>query len=142
VLLAVTAHSNSNRRAVAAARVGALAAAKREAAPFLTYDYRTFDRDVARAEVGMSTKFRASYAHTQASQVKALALKNHSSSHATVVAAGVVSATANRVKVLVFADQVVQNTLLQATSRLDQDQIELFMVKQGGRWVIDDVHTF
>ncbi len=141
-LLAVTAHSNSHRRAVAAARAEVLAAAKREAAPFLTYDYRTFDRDIARAEAGLSTRFRANYAHTTATEVRALALKNHSSSHATVVAAGVVSAGSDRAKVLVFVDQVVQNSLLQATSRLDQTQIELSMVKQGGRWVIDDVTTF
>ena len=45
-------------------------------------------------------------------------------------------------EVLVYVDQTVQNSLLSAVSRLDQTQIELSMIKQHGRWVIDDVQTF
>jgi hypothetical protein len=141
-LLAISAQSLSHHRAVAAARVAALEAATREAAPLFSYDYRTFDRDVARAEAGLSTKFRANYAETMATQVRGLALKNHAVTQATVVAGGVVSATPSRAKILIFADQQVQNTLLSVTSRLDQSQFVLSMVKQNGHWLIDHVEPF
>jgi Mce-associated membrane protein len=142
VLLAVAAHSSSNRRAVSSARVAALAASKKYTGLLLTYSYQTLDQDMARAEVGMSAKFRANYVHTMTTQVRPLALKNHASSKATVVAAGVVSATPSRVRILLFADQVAQNVLLSATSRLDQTVNQVTMVKQSGRWVIDDVKTY
>jgi Mce-associated membrane protein len=142
VLLAVTAHTNSHHRAVAAARTAALDAAKRDTAVALTYHYQSLDQDFARAAAGMSRRFRASYTHTTATEVRALALKNHTSVDATVAAAGVVTATSDQVKVLVFADQVVQNKLLNATSRLDQSTIEVTMVKENGRWVIDNLQPF
>lgn len=142
-LLAVTAHSVSHHKAVTAARAAAYAAGKTDVALLLTYSYKTFDQDIARAEVGMSPSFRASYLHTMTTEVGPLAQQIHAVTNATVVAAGVESgATPTRVKLLVIADQVVQNVKLNATSRLDESTNEVTMVKQGGRWVIDDVTTF
>ncbi|HVT64117.1 MAG TPA: hypothetical protein VHD81_03115 [Mycobacteriales bacterium] len=141
-LLAVTAHSNSNHRAVAAARTAALAAAKQETAVALTYDYRTLDADFQRAEAGMSRKFRANYAQTAASSVAPLAQKTHAITTGTVAAGGVVSATPTTARILVFANQTVENKLLNATSRLDRSVIEVTMVKENGRWVIDNLQPF
>jgi hypothetical protein len=136
-LLAVTAHSNSEHRAVAEARVGALDAAKRETAVALTYDYRTLDADFQRAEAGMSRGFRANYAQTVAQSVAPLAQKTHAITTGTIAAAGVISASATTARILVFANQTVENKLLNATSRLDRSVIEVSMLKENGRWVID-----
>jgi Mce-associated membrane protein len=141
-LLAITAYSNSHHRAVAAARVAALAAAKRETAQALTYNYKTLNQDFARAEAGMSRTFRADYAKTAATSVAPLAQKTHAVTTGTIAAAGVESAGPDHARILVFADQTVQNTLLNATSRLDRSVIEVFMVKQDGRWVINDLQPF
>jgi hypothetical protein len=142
VLLAITAHSNSHHRAIAAARVAALQAAKQETAVALTYDYRSLDADFQRAEAGMSRKFRANYAQTAASSVAPLAAKTHAITTGTVAAGGVVSATEDTARVLVFANQTVENKLLNATSRLDRSVIEVTMVKENGRWVIDNLQPF
>jgi Mce-associated membrane protein len=142
VLLAVTARSNSHHRAVAAARAAALDAAKRQTAVALTYDYRHLDADFQRAEAGMSRRFRANYAETAAKSVAPLAKKTHAVTSGTVAAGGVVSATPDRVRVLVFANQVIENNLLNATSRLDRSVIEVTMVKEDGRWVIDSLQPF
>ncbi|HVT20433.1 MAG TPA: hypothetical protein VHE57_03475 [Mycobacteriales bacterium] len=142
VVLALAAHSNSRHRATAAARVAALEAAKKETALALTYDYRTLDADFQRAEAGMSRKFRASYAETAATSVTPLAQKTHAISTGTVAAGGVVMATPERARVLVFANQVIQNQQLNATSRLDRSVIDVSMVKEDGHWVIDDLNPF
>jgi hypothetical protein len=90
----------------------------------------------------MSQKFRADYAKTAATSVVPLAQKTHAITTGTVVAGGVISAGTDRAKILVFADQTVENKLLNATSRLDRSVIEVSMVKQNGRWVIDDLQPF
>ena len=56
--------------------------------------------------------------------------------------ADIISATANSAKILVYADQTVQNNLLKTTSRLDRSVIEVSMLKQGGRWLIDNLQPF
>jgi Mce-associated membrane protein len=142
VLLAVVAQRDGHRNAVDAARKAALAAARTETAATLSYDYRHLDADFATAERGLTPRFRASYARTTTSSVVPLARKTHAISTATVAAAAVVSAGADSATILIYADQTVQNNLLKATSRLDQSVIEVSMVKQGGRWLIDNLQPF
>ncbi|HVS66951.1 MAG TPA: hypothetical protein VHE56_00255 [Mycobacteriales bacterium] len=148
-VLGIAARRSSHDRQVAAARAttgtsatSALVAAKAETAAALTYDYRTLEADFQRAEAGMSRKFRANYAETAAKSVTPLAQKTHAVTTGTVAAAGVVSATPTTARILVFADQTVENKLLNATSRLDRSVIEVTMVKQNGRWVIDNLQPF
>ena len=142
VLLVIFTHRASQDSAVAKARVAALAAAKTETAAALTYNYQTLDADFAHAEAGMSKAFRANYAQTAASSVAPLATKTHAVTTGMIVAGGVISATPNSAEVLVFANQTVENKLLNATSRLDRSVIEVSMVKQDGHWVINDLKPF
>jgi hypothetical protein len=141
-LLAVTAHKNSHNRAVAAARSAALEAAKRETAIALTYDYRSLDADFQRAEAGMSRSFRANYAQTAAKSVAPLAEKTHAITTGSIAAGGVISASPDTATILVFANQTVENKLLNATSRLDRTVIEVTMIKEDGRWVINGLQPF
>ena len=142
VLLVIFTHRASQDSAVAKARVAALAAAKTETAAALTYNYQTLDADFAHAEAGMSKAFRANYAQTAASSVAPLATKTHAVTTGMIVAGGVISATPNSAEVLVFANQTVENKLLNATSRLDRSVIEVSMVKQDGHWLINDLKPF
>jgi Mce-associated membrane protein len=132
----------SHDAAIEKARVAAVAAAKTETAAALTYNYQTLDSDFAKAEAGMSKSFRANYAQTAAGSVTPLANKTHAVTTGTVAAAGVISASADAVQVLIFADQTVENKLLNATSRLDRSVIEVSMIRQDGRWVINDLKPF
>jgi Mce-associated membrane protein len=142
VVMVIYINRASHASAVAKARVDALKAATAETAAALTYNYQTLDSDFAKAEAGMSTSFRANYAQTASQQVAPLARHNHAVTTGTIAAAGVISATATKVQVLVFADQTVQNKLLNATSRLDRSVIQVSMIKQGGHWVIDGLTPF
>lgn len=142
VVALIFGHASSHNNSIAKARTAALAAAKPEVAAALTYSYKTLDADFAKAEQGMSTKFRANYARTAASTVTPLATQTHATSTGTVTAAGVISASSSKVSVLVFADQVSTNKNLGGKNRLDLSVIEVTMIKQGGRWVIDDLKPF
>jgi Mce-associated membrane protein len=141
-LLVIFMVKDSRDVAVAKARVGALAAAKTEMATLLTYNYQTLDSDIAKAEAGMSKSFRVDYAHTATASLTPLAKKEHSVTTATIVAAAVSAATPNSAQVLVYADQTVENKLLNATSRLDTSIVAVSMVKQDGRWVINELTTY
>jgi Mce-associated membrane protein len=134
--------SSSGNKDVAAARSAGVAAAKPEVAAALSYDYRTLDADFTKAEKGMTTKFRASYARTAATSVTPLATQTNTTTNATIAAAGVISASSNKVLVLVFADQASTNKHLAGKTRLDRSVIEVTMVKQGDRWLIDDLQPF
>jgi Mce-associated membrane protein len=142
VVLVLFARSSSHDHAITKARAEALAAARPEVALALTYDYRTLDADFATAEKGMSRVFRAKYAQTAATDVTPLAKQTQAVTTGTVAAAGVISATTSTVRVLVFADQTNTNKLIAPRSRLDSSAIEVTMVKQSGRWVIDDLEPF
>jgi Mce-associated membrane protein len=140
VLLVIYAGKDSHDAAVAKTRGAALAAAKTETALALTYNYRTLDSDFAKAEAGMSKSFRADFAGIAAKSVTPLATKTHAVTTATIVSAGVISATSNSAQILVFADQTVENKLLNATSRLDKSVIDVSMVKQDGHWLINNLN--
>ena len=57
---------------------------------------------------------------------------------ASVVSAGVVSATTSRAVVLVFLDQNIANST-QTKPTTDRSQVEITLVRSGGRWLVDQV---
>lgn len=148
-LLAVVAVRTSQHNGKAAdfvavdhARGRALQAAKTETAATLTYDYRTLDQDFATAEKGLTPVFARNYAQTATTSVAPLARRTHAISTATVAAAGVISATRTTAEILVYADQTVRNSLLKSTSRLDRSVIEVSMVEQNGKWLINNLSPY
>src|SRR5947209_5226014 len=120
------------------ARHDALAAATTAAHDVLSYDYRTLDRDVARAKAETTGAFAQQYAESatqllsQAKQVKAIV-------QASVGLPGVVSAHRNTVVVLVFVDQASVKQLpgqKSPSTRIDQSRVRLTMTKVGNRWLV------
>ena len=120
------------------ARHDALAAATTAAHDVHSYDYRTLDRDIARAKAETTGAFSQQYAAsagqllTEAKQVKAIV-------QASVGLPGVVSATRDTVVVLVFVDQASVKQLpgqKQPTTRIDQSRVRLTMTKVGSRWLV------
>jgi Mce-associated membrane protein len=118
--------------------VAAEAAAAREVRATLTYSYKTLKADYAAAEAGLTPQFRVSYLSTTAASVTPLATKTQAVSNAAVTAGGVSVATATNATVLLFVDQTVTNNLL-AHPRLDRSRIRVSMVKQGGKWLVDNL---
>ena len=133
VLLAAKSSHASDRNS---ARHDALAAAAGIARDILSYDYRTIDSDIARAQAETTGAFAADYARTTA-QLRAKATATHAIVQARVRDTGLVSASATRVVVLVFADQVsVIRTDASAvpTTRLTPSAVQMTLTEVAGRW--------
>ena len=135
-LAAVAATRTSHRTAVDTAGENALDAATSAVATVLSYDYRHLDQDFRTAESRLTPRFRKQYIATTAKGVQPLADKYKAISTAQVTSAGLVSATPDRVTVLVFVAQTVTNSQLTAP-RLDRSRINVTMARTGGHWLID-----
>ena len=132
VRLAVQAHDDA---AVAAARTIALAAARTDIRQILSYDYRSISADLARARSDTTGEFRGEFAVLASQLIGPAAAQQHTITWATVPAASVVSATADRVVVLLFIDQ---NTANKAQPQPQQvaSQVRVTMQRAGGRWLV------
>ena len=133
VLLAGKASGASDRDT---ARHGALGAAARIARDLLSYDYRTIDRDLARARAETTGGFARQYAETT-TPLRAQALASHAIVQARVRDTGVVSASAHRVVVLAYIDQVsITRTSKSAVpaTRLIPSAVQMTLTEVDGRW--------
>ena len=133
VLLAGKAAADSERNQN---RAGALGAAARIARDILSYDYRTIDRDLARARSETTGAFAQQYA-AAATDLRTEAVATHAIVQARVRDSGVVSADAGRVVVLVYADQVSVTRLKASaipTTRLIPSAVQMTLTHAGGRW--------
>lgn len=137
-LSAVAAERASHRHALDRARENAVAAANSSVATVLSYDYRHLAADFKKAEGLLTERFRKKYDKTTAAAVEPLAAKYKAQSSAQITAAGTVSVDVDRVVVLVFVDQTVTNSQL-AAPRLDRSRINVTLVRQGDRWLIDQL---
>ena len=119
------------------ARTDVVAAARTAATEILSYDYRSLDRDIARAKTDSTGKFLREYSSTagrlleQAKQLKAVV-------QASVASTSVVSAKPNTVIVLVFVDQATVKSGDKQT-RIDQNRVRLTMQKVKGRWLVSEL---
>lgn len=62
----------------------------------------------------------------------------HATADATVVSAGIVSASTSRAVALVFLDQKITNSTQSAPTN-DRSQVEITLVGSGGKWFINQV---
>lgn len=118
------------------ARHGALGAAARIARDLLSYDYRTIDRDLGRARGETTGTFAGQYAATT-TQLRAQAVASHAIVQARVRDTGVFSASADRVVVLAYIDQVsITRTSRSAVpqTRLIPSAVQLTLTDVDGEW--------
>lgn len=126
-----------------AAATRALTAARSYAAEMLSYDYRTIDRDFARASAhatgNLVTHFRE-----LAGTLGPRAREHKTVQQAVVAAAGVESATPDEVHVLVFVNMVTTSTPPGQTSprqEISQGRARLVLVTQGDGWRVARLST-
>jgi Mce-associated membrane protein len=128
------------------ARSQALSAARKAAPDILSYRYQHLDRDFAKARTHLTGGFRKEYAKTTEKVVGPTAKKYKGEVTATVAkprsggtpAASVVSASRDRVVVLLFMNQITKNT--QAKSpRVDLNRVRMTMVPTAGGWKVSAV---
>ncbi|MDX6351451.1 MAG: Mce-associated rane protein [Streptomyces sp.] len=121
------------------ARTQAVAAARNAAPVILSYDYRHLGRDFTAARTHLTGTFRDTYARTTRTVVTPTATKYQGVVTATVAAGpAVVSATPDKVVVLVFVNQVTDSTRL-AAPRLDLNRVRMTLTRTAGGWKVSAV---
>jgi Mce-associated membrane protein len=125
------------------ARTEALAAARKAAPVILSYDYRHLDRDFAAARRHLTGSFQNKYKKTTTSVVAPTAKKYQGVVTATVAkppaggepAASVVSASPEKVVVLLFMNQVTKSTQVSGP-RLDLNRVRMTLVDTSQGWKV------
>ncbi|WP_163508515.1 hypothetical protein [Fodinicola acaciae] len=118
-----------------AARKSAVSAAAVQAQTLFSYDYRHVEQDVAASRKVVTGKLATDFATTSSKVVIPQAKANKAVVQASVSASSVMDATPDRVVVLLYLNQAVQNKNIQG-QRLDQARVRLTMQKVDGNWLI------
>jgi Mce-associated membrane protein len=114
-------------------------AAERAVVPVLSYDYEHLDADQAAATALMTGHYKSEYDKLFA-VLQDNAPRTQTKVSASVIASGVVRASADRVQVLVFVDRPTTNKL-SAEPVVYKDQVTLSMQRVDGEWLVDDLIT-
>src|SRR5262249_54192898 len=111
-----------------------LTAVNAAAQAIFSYDYRTFDASVNTGKAFVTGDFAKEYAETTAT-LKAAAQQEQAVVRAQVSAASVVTATADRVELLLYLDQYRRNANITG-EKVDQNRVALTMVHAGRDWKV------
>jgi Mce-associated membrane protein len=114
-------------------------AAERAVVPVLSYDYERLEEDQRAAQALMTGGYRQEYDKLFA-VLEENAPQTQTRVTASVVASGIVRASADRVQVLVFVDRPTTNKL-SAEPVVYKDQVTLSMQLVDGTWLVDDMVT-
>jgi Mce-associated membrane protein len=123
------------------ARTAAATAAKQAVEDVLSYDYRTVDKDIARARSEATGQFAEQY-DASAQQLADQAKQSRAIVQATSSAPAIVAADGGQVVVLLFVDQASVKQLDDAgspTTRIDQSRVGVSMTRVGDRWLISQL---
>lgn len=129
-----------------AARKEAMTAASKAAPEILSYDYHHLDKDFAKARSHLTGGFSDKYKNTTQKVVGPTAKKYQGVVKATVAkprsggdpAASVVSASPDKVVVLLFINQVTKSTQVNGP-RVDMNRVRMTMSRTSGGWKVSAV---
>ncbi len=135
--LALSLSALANQNALANSRSSALSAARTYTVELASYNYRDLDRDFSTVAANSTPSFRRTFAESS-DALKSTLSRYKATAAAKVVATGVVSVSTSRAVVLVFLDQNIANST-QTKPSTDRSQVEITLVRSGGRWLVDQV---
>lgn len=115
----------------------ALAAAQQYAVVLTSVDASKLDENFTAVLDGATGEFKQMYSESS-NQLKQALIDNKARADGKVIAAGIKSATKDKVEVMLFLDQSVTNAL-NPEPRLDRNRIIITMEKVDGRWLASDV---
>lgn len=124
-------------REVADAGQQALAAAQQYAVVLTSVDAAKLDENFTAVLDGATGEFKQMYSDSS-NQLKQALIDNKARADGKVIAAGIKTATKDKVEVMLFLDQSVTNAL-NPEPRLDRNRIIITMEKVDGRWLASDV---
>jgi Mce-associated membrane protein len=113
-------------------------AARAAAVAMTSYDYRTVEDDFSWAITSGTAKFRAQYDEASA-PVKELVVEVKAHAEGKVVDSAATVRDTRHVTVLLFVDQALTSESAQTKRELDQPRVVMEMVRQGSRWLVDEV---
>jgi Mce-associated membrane protein len=131
---------------VADARDEAPASAERAAKAMLSYDYRQLPADRKRASVYLTDKFGKSYLKAfdtleqQKDGTPGLAVQTKTVLIASVLGSGVMDAEENKVRVLVYVNQISKKP--GADPQIFQNRVAMTMKHDGNRWLVADLKSY
>lgn len=133
VVLELVSYRHDN--ATKAARLDASAAARSAVVALISVNYEALPEGRATAVKTLAAKFRPEY-DKFLNSLEATAKANKLISSASVETSGVISASPDRVTVLLFVDQISTNASRPAP-RIDQPRVKMKMIKVGGKWLVE-----
>jgi Mce-associated membrane protein len=108
----------------------------RELVPvLLSYDYKTLSGDLGHARATTTGTFRNDFDKLVTSVVRPTAAERHVTTKAVVSGAGVMSASSDRVTVLVFVTQTSTSSV-ETSPVVSGSRVKVLMAKSDGRWLI------
>lgn len=129
------------------ARIEAQSVAQRAMAVALSYNYQHLAQDKAAATSFMTADYAAKFSKpfdaisTGTGTSPSTAVAKKSVVVATVQATGVIGASADRVQLLVYVDQVVTDINTAPESVTLENRVIVTMVRSGGKWLIGELET-
>jgi Mce-associated membrane protein len=139
ILLGFSRMSLGDKDAVTSSRTDALAASKAYSVELASYDYHHLDQDFGKVLADSTPAFRQTFTQSSAA-LKTILTRYNATATADVIAAGLVSGSTNRAVALVFLNQTVTNTTQKkGQPSTTQSRVEITLVHQHGRWLIDQV---
>jgi Mce-associated membrane protein len=120
------------------ARGQAVNAGRAAAETALSYDYRTLDKSFAAARGTMTPEFAGKFDET-AKVAGELATKTKATVRAEVREVGVRDGDANRVTLVIFVNQTTTSTITQGKPRVDLNRTRFTMVRNGSRWLVQEI---
>jgi Mce-associated membrane protein len=128
------------------ARDEAPASAEQAAKAVLAYDYRTLPADRKRASAYLTPDFRAKYLKNfallekQKDGTPGAAVQTKTVVTSSVLGSGVMDAEENKVRVLVYVNQVSKKPGVDP--QIFQNRVAMTMEKDGNRWLVDDLKSY
>ncbi len=138
--LALVARGWQQDRDLAAGGRDAEEAARQAVVAMTSYDYRTVEEDFGWVDERGTASFRTKFSEASA-PVKASILELRAQAEGEVVAAAHTVRSEDRVRVLLFVDQTITDPE-RTENGIDQPRVVMTMVRQNGRWLVDDVELF
>ncbi|SFB28961.1 Mce-associated membrane protein [Amycolatopsis marina] len=124
-------------RSTETARAEALGAATEFATNLSSYDFNDLEGNFSGVTENATGRFAEQYSQVGANLTELI--KQHKAvSEGTVLAAGAVEAEDDHAVVLLFVDQTITNTN-SPQPRVDRNRMRMTLVRQDGRWLVDDV---
>lgn len=123
---------------VEAGRAAAEQSARDQVVSMLTYDFRSIDEDLARAQQSLTGELADEYRGLSRAQIAPNALRDEIVTTARVIESSVVHAAADRVVVLTFVDVQTRSRPVPGPNR-DISRLRLTMDRVDDRWLMSQM---